>query len=295
MSMNQTRAGDTTGTLGVRPLVITRERLTGPQTGPRRPQTASLRRNGADFESVRGGSTPPGATPRDSPARCAGHDDFPAFALRYPGTVTATGKARRPRRMRGSVQWCSAAAAWTHPFSDGFRVRAFAARMGLLARPPCAQAHRAVPAWALLRFHCLFCFLLGHRATLSCRAGVAELVDAPGLGPGGACSLEVQVLSPALPTEVRSAAPTMMTSVGSHRRHEQVQRTPAKPAFARIRFGIQRRPGVASCPRALLLRRPPGGPRLLAPLCAAPRQMLPRARGRGPSAVRSTRCSSSRR
>ena len=197
--------------------------------------------------------------------------------------------------MRGSVQWCSAAAARTDPLGDWLRVRALAARMGLLARPPCAQAHWAVSARTLLGLHCLFCFLLGHRATLRCRAGVAELVDAPGLGPGGACSLEVQVLSPALPTEVRSAAPTMMTSVGSHRRDEQVRRTPAKPAFARIKCGIQRHPGVASCPSALLLRRPLGGPRLLAPLCAGHRRMLPRARGRGPSAVRSTRCSSSRR
>jgi hypothetical protein len=33
---------------------------------------------------------------------------------------------------------------------------------------------------------------------LSLQAGVAELADAPGLGPGGLRPLEVQVLSPAL-------------------------------------------------------------------------------------------------
>src|SRR5256885_16976297 len=36
------------------------------------------------------------------------------------------------------------------------------------------------------------------------QAGVAELVDAPGLGPGGRKPLEVQVLSPAL---TRASAP----------------------------------------------------------------------------------------
>jgi hypothetical protein len=44
---------------------------------------------------VRGGSTPPGATSRESPARCAGHDDFPAFAFRSDALVAATGEARR--------------------------------------------------------------------------------------------------------------------------------------------------------------------------------------------------------
>src|SRR5262249_7911509 len=38
-------------------------------------------------------------------------------------------------------------------------------------------------------------------------AGVAELVDAPGLGPGGACPLEVRVLSPAIPGEVLCTPP----------------------------------------------------------------------------------------
>src|SRR5205823_7387854 len=43
-------------------------------TCDRRPRSSADR--ATDFESVCGGSTPPGATPDRSPARCAGHDDF---------------------------------------------------------------------------------------------------------------------------------------------------------------------------------------------------------------------------
>ena len=45
---------------------------------------------------------------------------------------------------------------------------------------------------------------------------MAELVDAPGLGPGGLAPLEVRVLSPALPIEVRPATRAMTTSIGSY-------------------------------------------------------------------------------
>ncbi len=50
------------------------------------------------------------------------------------------------------------------------------------------------------------------------RAGVAELVDAPGLGPGGRKPLEVQVLSPALVrlrASMRSAARSSASAVNS--------------------------------------------------------------------------------
>jgi hypothetical protein len=50
-----------------------------------------------------------------------------------------------------SVEGSSSTAARTNPFRDGFAVRALSARMGLLARPACAQPHRPVPAGALLR------------------------------------------------------------------------------------------------------------------------------------------------
>jgi hypothetical protein len=63
-----------------------------------RPRSSADR--ATDFESVRGGSTPPGATPRESPARCAGHDDFPAFAGRLLRPPAGDGQARRPQRMR---------------------------------------------------------------------------------------------------------------------------------------------------------------------------------------------------
>src|SRR6266516_3637316 len=105
-------------------------------------------------------------------------------------------------------------------------------------------------------------------------------------------SLEVRVLSPALPTPDRSPA-----RFASHDDFGRLDHTrgaaSANAGKAGIRAfrpsGIERRRVVASCPRALLLRRLLGGLRLRGPRSEAPRPTLRRVRGHGPSAVRSIR------
>jgi hypothetical protein len=77
-----------------------------------------------DFESVRGGSTPPGATARESPAPCAGQK---------------------------SVQGRRSAAARADPLPHGLAASAALSRPCLLPRPARAQTHRPVAARALLR------------------------------------------------------------------------------------------------------------------------------------------------
>jgi hypothetical protein len=81
----------------------------------------------------------------------------PRSHFAFAAAVAATGKPRRPRRM-GSVDWGSAAAARTDPLCDWLRMRALASRMCLLARPARAQAHWAMPAWALLRLELCLLF-----------------------------------------------------------------------------------------------------------------------------------------
>ena len=66
-----------------------------------------------------------------------------------------------------SVQRRGPPATRANPFRDRFPVRALAAGVCLLAGPARAEAHRAVPARTFLRLDCVFCFLLGHRATLN--------------------------------------------------------------------------------------------------------------------------------
>ena len=81
----------------------------------------------------------------------AGHDDFPAFAFRLRGGCCCDGQTPAALGECGSVEGSGPTAARTDPLCDWFRVRALASRMCLLARPARAQAHWAVPAWALLR------------------------------------------------------------------------------------------------------------------------------------------------
>lgn len=77
------------------------------------------------------------------------------------------------------VEWRRTAAAWTEPLGHRLRVRAFLAWMSLGVRPARAQPHRAVTAWAFLRFGFDLGFrLFGHaaqsrRATRTGRAAAA--------------------------------------------------------------------------------------------------------------------------